>query len=375
MRLIKFTFNKQLIHEFVEFGYDIYRNDSKWIPPMRAEIIDRLSPQYSFYSRDGNRQCHFMIYENGIPKGRVTAMVNSQLKDRDNVSVGTLGFFECREDYQVARNLINGALDWLKKQNIKRVWGPMDFDIWHSYRFMTKGFDLPPFYGEPYNKSYYPDFFERYGFSIKAEWDSVEITGKDILCQMMSKGAKRYQLLYDRGYRFETANMNNLDSEIEKLQQIMVKSFSDFIGFTPLSADDLIRLFKKAQYAIDPRMFLFVYNPGGDLCGFAVALLELADAIRSMKGETNLAARLRFLYNRRSVNKINFYIGGVTPEEIANRSGLGRAGFYYILNEIIKAGFETLLLTLRLKGNAAHALPGRLSPIPQKEYALYQAEL
>ena len=240
---------------------------------------------------------------------------------------------------------------------------------------MTKGFDLDPFYGEPYNKSYYPAFFQNFGFNIRTEWDSVEISGKDILCQMMSKGEKRYHLLCDRGYRFETADMNNLDSEVEKLQQIMVKSFSGFIGFTPLSVEDMKYLFKKALCAINPKMFLFVYNPDGNLCGFALALLELADAIRSMKGGTSLAARLKFLYKRRFANKINFYIGGIAPEEIANRSGLGRAGFYYILNEIVRGGYETLLLTLRLKGNAAHALPGNLSPVPQKEYALYQVEL
>ena len=74
-------------------------------------------------------------------------------------------------------------------------------------------------------------------------------------------------------------------------------------------------------------------------------------------------------------SKINFYLGGVTTEEIKNRSGLGRAGFYYIINEILKAGYDTMLLTLRLKGNLAHALPGRLSPVPQCEYALYQVKL
>lgn len=302
-------------------------------------------------------------------------MINSKLKDNDNTPVGTLGFFECCDDYRVAQNLLNAAVGWLARQSIKRIWGPMNFDIWHSYRFMTKGFNHDPFYGEPHNKPYYPVFFEKYGFDIKAEWDSVEISGKDILCQMMSKGEKRYKLLCDRGYTFETADMNDLDSEVEKLQQIMLKSFSGFIGFTPLSVEELKYLFKKAQYAINPKMFLFVYNPDGNLCGFALALLELADAIRSMKGETDLPARLKFLCKRCFVNRINFYIGGVTPEEIASRSGLGRAGFYYILNEIVRSGYETLLLTLRLKGNAAHGLPGNLSPIPQKEYALYQVEL
>jgi len=155
----------------------------------------------------------------------------------------------------------------------------------------------------------------------------------------------------------------------------MSKSFGGFLGFTPLRVEELKQLFEKANYAIHPRMFAFVYNAENNLCGFAIALLELADAVRSMNGGNNLSAKLKFLYHRRRVNKINFYLGGLTPKEIKNRSGLGRAGFYFIINEILKGGYDTMLLTLRLKGNLAHALPGRLSPEPQKEYALYQVEL
>lgn len=375
MRIEKFTFDRNLVSQFLEFGYDIYKGDDNWIAPLRSDINRQLSARYFFYNKTGNQHCHFLLYQNGNIRGRITALINSDLRDGDGTPVGTLGFFECQPDYDFASKLLEVATEWLMKRNIRKIWGPMNFDIWHNYRFMTRGFDLKPFYGEPYNKEYYPGFFETFGFNKVAEWDSVEVIGRDILNQMMLRGAKRFRLLSERGYHFEPVDINNFDNEIEKLRQIMVASFAGFIGFTPLKIEELKELFRKAYHAINPRMFIFVYNPADELCGFAVALLELADAVRVMKGRSDIWARSKFLYRKRFVSKINFYIGGITPEEIKNRSGLGRAGFYYILNEMLQQGYDTLLLTLRLKGNAAHALPGRLSPVPQKEYALYQVEL
>lgn len=375
MRIEPFRFDSALTDDFIKFGYDLYKGDSNWIPPHQAELKNLLSPTYSFYNKPGNLSKHFLLYDKGVVAGRVTAMINANLKDKDGTAVGTVGFFECERKYLYARTLLEEATKWLFNNNIKRTWGPMNFDIWHNYRFMTRGFNHDLFYGEPYNKPYYPEYFEKFGFKIKAEWDSVEIQGKEILSQMKTKGEKRYNLLMKRGYRFELIDLKHLDKEMKKLQKIISKSFGGFLGFTPLKVIELKQLFEKANCAIHPRMFAFVYNTENKLCGFAVALLELAEAVRSMNGRTNLTAKLKFLYHRRKVNKINFYLGGLTPEEIKNRSGLGRAGFYFILNEILKGGFDTMLLTLRLKGNLAHALPGRLSPKPQKEYALYQVAL
>ncbi|MCH9025282.1 MAG: hypothetical protein IH931_08105, partial [candidate division Zixibacteria bacterium] len=59
-------------------------------------------------------------------------------------------------------------------------------------------------------------------------------------------------------------------------------------------------------------------------------------------------------------------------EELSCRSGLGRAGFFYVINAAIQAGYDRLMLTLRLKGNAAHALAALGSPKPQREYALFE---
>jgi len=375
MFIKQFRFEPKYVDDFIQFGYDLYKDDKKWVPPFKKEIKLQLSEEFPFYNIDGNNHCNFLLQKNGLHCGRATAIINKDLSDKNNQAVGTIGFFECQNNYSYAKILLENTVKWFKDNKIRKIWGPMNFDIWHDYRFMTKGFDHNIFYGEPYNHSYYPTFFEQFGFKTKAEFDSVEINDKNILQEMTIKGEKRYNLLIERGYRFEFADVKKDPAIIEKLHKILMSSFNQFLGFTPISVNDFGKLFQKATYALHPKMFVLAYNNKNELAGFAIALIELADAIRSMNGENNLVANLKFSYLKNRAKKINFYIGGVTPEEMSNRSGLGRAGFYVIVNEILKAGYKTMLLTLRLKGNAAHGLPGRLSPIPQKEYKLYELEI
>jgi len=376
MAITSFRFDRSLTESFIRFGCDHYQGDSNWIPPLVRDLRAQLSPEYSFYRKPGNRHCHLLATANGNIVGWISAIINGELKDRDGTPVGTIGFFECVDDASVARDLFGSAIRWLHEENgIKRIWGPMNFDIWHSYRLMTKGFDQKLFCGEPYNKPYYPDLFQQSGFEAKYAWDSVEISGREALESMISRGKSRYELLVTRGYRFEAFNVRKFKHELRKLHHVLCRSYGEFLGFTPITFEDFARLSTGLRYALQPELSMFAYNENNELAGFSVSFLELSDAVRAMRGKTNPLSRLRFLRSRKHADCINYYIGGITPEEVARRSGLGRAGFYFVIDSILKHGYEKLLLTLRLKSNFAHALLWKNDTVPQREYALYELNL
>jgi hypothetical protein len=371
--IVHFTFDQTLRELFLRFGYTVYRGDISWIPPIERDLRAQLSPEFPFYGKPGNGFRHFLVMNGGKVLGRISAMVNRDLCDRDGTPVGIVGFFECVEDYAVARDLLTAATSWLcEEMGMSRIWGPMNFDIWHGYRFMTKGFDARPFYGEPYNRPYYPEFFLRYGFTGKSYWDSVEVTGRETLEGMIQRGLVHYRELLGRGYRFEHLDMKKFQGEMRKLHRVLSESFRDFFGYTPISFEEFSLLFAKLRYAVDSRFFIFAYDEQDTLAGFAGALLELSDAVRLMSGKDNIIRRIKFLYDRRRTRRINFYIGGMTPEEAGRRSGLGRAGFACVLRHVLDAGYETVLFTLRAKGNVAHGLLGKHAPLPQREYAILE---
>jgi hypothetical protein len=373
MAIAEFEFNPRLRELFIHAAREIYRGDHRWIPPFEEEMRRQLQPGYPFYLNSGSGRRNFLALAGGRVVGRVSAMVNPLLKDRDGTPVGMIGFFECCADYAAASDLLSAALCWLDEAHgLRRVWGPMNFDIWHSYRLMTRGFELEPFYGEPYNKPWYPEYFQRFGFAVKEEWDSIEISGRDNLEAALSKGEERYRQLIESGYRFEPLNIRRLEDGLRTLHGVLTDSFSGFLGYTPISAAEFVALSLSCRYALDPRLAAWSYDERGRLAGFAVALLDLADAVRAMQGRQDLAARLRFLACRGRARRINFYVGGVTREEMAKGSGLGRAGYAYIVRRIIESGYDEMVQSLIVKNGFSHALAGPFRKNIRREYALYE---
>jgi hypothetical protein len=376
MRIDHFTYQEPQIDDFVQFGYDLYANDDNWIPPLETELRHQLSPDFEFFADEENRCRHFVATEKGKVLGRVSAMLNGELRSPEGERVGMVGFFESIRDYEVAERLLVAAVEWLRVHGrVSKVWGPVNFDIWHGYRFMTNGFDEPLFQGEPYNKPYYPEFFKAFGFQPYAEWDSVEVAGRETLERMTERGSERYKMLEDRGYRFEPFQRLHWDREVEKLHRLLHSSFAGFPGFTSVSSVEFARLFATGKPAFDPRLFCFVKNETGELAGFAGGFVDLGAAVRAMQGQHDMFARYRFLRERMHADRINFYLGGITPREAARGTGLGRAGFYYVIRQSLAEGYDDILLTLRRKGSPSRAMTARFAPAPQREYALYELPL
>jgi hypothetical protein len=373
MAIISFDFDRTLQEKFLDLGYDLYRGDRSWIAPLRSELRRQLAPEFPFYSRPGNGCRHFLATAGGKVLGRVSAMVNAELRDRDGTPLGTVGFFECVEDCAIAAELLEAATGWLRTSGVvRRVWGPMNFDIWHAYRFMTAGFDERPFYGEPCNKPYYPDYFRRYGFADRERWVSVEVSDRRTLEGMVSFGMQRFDELAREGYRFEPLRMADFPGELRKLHKVVSDSYCEFLGYTPISVREFSTLYAGLRYAADPRLFVFAYDKEGALAGFAGAFLEISDAVRRLHGKETLLGRIRFLLQRRRTDRVMFYIIGLTQAEAARRSGLGRAMNAHVLRQVLTAGYGTVLFALIMEGNRSMGLLGRDIPASRRRYTLFE---
>ena len=81
-------------------------------------------------------------------------------------NIGYLGFYECINDDEVAKNLFDKAYEFCKEKGLTSIVGPVDCSFWIKYRLKINKFDLPPYTGEPYNKDYYLKQFENNGFSV-----------------------------------------------------------------------------------------------------------------------------------------------------------------------------------------------------------------
>ena len=371
MAIQSFEFDRELSAAFAAFCDDLYRADCNWIPTSRSELLSQFAPEFFFYQGSGNRHRHFIASENGKTVGHVSALVNSELEDRDGTPVGSLGLFECVNNYAVAADLLEHATKWLRENKLRRIWAPVNFDIWHGYRLMTRGFAEKTFYGEPYNKSYYPDFFARFGFAVKKTWDSLEITGRATLEKMIARFESRYRSVLDEKYRFKSIDMDDAD-ELQQLYKVLVRSYQGFLGTTAFKFDSFERILIQYLKHFEARFVHLVHDPNGNIAAFSVAYPDYSDALRAVHAQVIRSSKPALRAQPPQAHRVIFYMIGATPEEIERRHGLGSAAYYYTLQQILGAGFETVLFAIIADDSGGRRLLGEEMRLAQRTYSLYE---
>ncbi|MBP1684755.1 MAG: hypothetical protein H6Q33_898 [Deltaproteobacteria bacterium] len=373
MPLTAYTFDPALAQRFADFCFTLYRNDSNWIPPLRRRLLAQFRPDFTFHQAPGNAHQNFLATANGKAVGHITAMVNRRLCDNDGVAVGTVGFFECIDEPAVATDLLAAATDWLRAhQGLRRVWGPMQFDVWHGYRLMTRGFDTPIFFGEPYNRRYYPTQFAQNGFTVRKRWHSVELGGTVAIRQRTDRWEEDYTRALHDGYRFAPIDVRDL-AHVRALHTAVEDSYRAFLGLTRLDFDEFRAIFAAYAEALDPRFAIGAWDSRGALGGFAISYPDYGQALRAMRGRDSLLAKLRFYLRARTARRAVFFMLGITAAESARRRGLGRALFYAGLRALLAAGFESIVVALLAEDSPAWPFLSDYQTQTRKEYALYEA--
>jgi len=375
MPIRTYTFDRALAGTYLDLCRELYRDDTNWIPPARKHLLEQFSPGFGFHRQAGNAHRHFLATARGKPVGHVSAIVNSHLRDRDGTAVGAIGFFECVDEPGIAAELLRSACDWLRTEHgLRRIWGPVQFDVWHGYRLMTRGFETATFLGEPYNKSYYPAQFMASGFAVRKRWFSLDVEGTAALRRLMQPMERDHAQALEDGFRIDPMDIRS-PALVQALHAALEDSYRDFLGITRIDLAEFREIFAGYARGLDPRFALTAWSPTGELGGFIVAYPDYARALQALRSHRSPLALLRFWLRARSVERVVGFMVGITHQESARGRHLGRALTYRCIRSVMEAGFKSMLFALLAEDSRARLFFEGGQFEPRKEYALYEINL
>ena len=113
------------IKEFIKLPFDLYKNDPFYSPELMKDQKEHFSPANPFFR---NADVRFLLArKGGKTVGRVTSIVNQQHIRFHNEKAGFFGFFESRNDPDIANILLDTVSNDLRKAGMTVMRGPMDF--------------------------------------------------------------------------------------------------------------------------------------------------------------------------------------------------------------------------------------------------------
>jgi GNAT superfamily N-acetyltransferase len=269
------------VEAFIRFPFELYRPYPRWVPPLLLERRDFLNPRRNPVYEYAHVQ-PFIARADGRVVGTVVAVRNDRYGQfhPDETHVGFFGLYECVDDPEVSRALLETAAAWLREQGKTVMRGPANLTTNDVLGLVVDGFDDEPAVMMPYNPPYYADQFESFGLSKVKDLFALEMTSADWTGQLDKVVVK----LIARGpCTIRPLNRSRWREELEFVRHCYNEAWAGNWGFVPWTDRELEFIAKELKRLVDPRLTFFA-EVGGEPAGISISIPDANEALKLARG-------------------------------------------------------------------------------------------
>jgi len=288
--------SKKQVKSFHRLPFEIYQNDSAWVPHLRQDVEKVFNPDKNKEFRKGKAIRWLLVNGQGKTIGRIAAFVSHKYSRAMEQPTGGMGFFECIDNYEAAHLLFDTAINWLKKQGMEAVDGPINFGEKNMFwGLQIENFVDMPSYGMNYNPAYYIPFFEEYGFKIYYK----QLCGKrDMMLPLAEQITKKSERLRANSeYVFKNIRGRSMVQVADDFLTVYNNAWGGHHGFKKMKRAQAQNTMKSLKAVIDKDIVLFGYHKGRPI-SFYINIPELNEIFCHMNGNLNLWGKMVFLYHK-----------------------------------------------------------------------------
>ena len=228
---------------FIDFAWEVYRDDPAWVPPLRSEVHALLDPTENPWFGHG-RAALFLAERDGQLVGRISAQVDDLVQIHMEPNLGQWGLFEAL-DGQTAAALIAHAEQWLRGEGMTKALGPISISIWDEPGLLIDGFDQPPMVMMGHHRPEYQAWIEAADY-IKAkdlytyELD-IRVDMVPLIDRLIKAGEKNPRI------RIREVDKAKFASEAAIIMGLLNDAWSDNWGYVPLTEAEIAYAGKKLK--------------------------------------------------------------------------------------------------------------------------------
>ncbi|MEM7162286.1 MAG: hypothetical protein AAF487_07570 [Bacteroidota bacterium] len=284
--------NRATIAEFHGIHVQLAEKNKSWIPHLKQDIEKVFNPKKNKLFTKGSAE-RWIVQKDGTTVGRIAAFINPKTKNSFKQMTGGIGFFDCIEDQEAANLLFNTAKDWLEKQGIEAMDGPINFGEKNQYwGLLIENFENENTYGMNYNPPYYRQLFEEYGFHI---YYNQICSFRDIYMPMQQVFLdKTERISKDPSFKIVTAEGKSIDQLADYFVKVYNDAWSAHEGLKGMKKSAALKIFKALKPVMDRKVVIFVFKDDEPIA-FFLNVPDLNHYFKRFNGNFHLINKLRFL--------------------------------------------------------------------------------
>jgi GNAT superfamily N-acetyltransferase len=266
---------------FVDLVWQLYADDPNWVPPLKAEVHGLIGGLKTNPWFEHAEAAFWLAERDGKVVGRISAQVDQLVLKHMGAGTGHWGMFECVDDPEVAKALLDTAEAWLKARGMVRAQGPFSLGIWDEPGLLVTGFDGPPTVMMGHHRAWYERLITGLGYAGIKDMHAWQLP----IARPFPELVQRIVAFSERNPKLVTrpVDKSKFDSEAAIILDILNDAWSDNWGFVPLTPLEIAYVAKKLKPIIFNNL-VRIAELDGEAVGFMIALPDVNEATRDLNG-------------------------------------------------------------------------------------------
>ncbi len=243
---IKSVKDKRGLEAFIQFHYDLYRNDPYDAPNLHSDEVATLSKNrnaaFEFCEAE-----YFLAYKEDRVVGRVAAIINRKANEKWQRKSVRFGWIDFVDDREVSAALLDAVTEWGRSKGMTEVVGPLGFTDMDPEGMLTHGFDQLGTQATIYNYDYYPKHMESMGGWEK---DNDYVEYKLLVPEKMPEKYGKIAQMIEMRYNLHVKKLTRKDvfrgGYGKKIFDVINETFSHLYGYselTPRQIDQYVNMY------------------------------------------------------------------------------------------------------------------------------------
>ena len=280
---IKAVINSRDIRAFVNFQFELYRDNPYWVPPLKSDEIKSLTPKKNPAMKFCDSK-FWLAYKDGKVVGRIGGIIISFYNQKMGEDIARFTRSEFIDDVDVADALIKTVEEWAKEKGMKGIQGPLGFSNLDHQGLLIEGHDWLPSVASDYHMDYYLKHYQRLGYEKEIDWLEFRITFPENLPEKAIKINEMVKRRYGMK-SLEFATKEELFPYKYKIFDVFNDAFQELFG-TYVFPEELKTFYADKYFPIlNPKFVKMMINKDGNPVAFIIGMPSLSKAMRNANGK------------------------------------------------------------------------------------------
>ncbi len=328
------------LKKFASYPVKLYKDCPYYVPCLRSDEMATFNPKKNPNLQNAEVK-GFLCYKDGKLVGRIAGIIQHKRNQMVNEKQVRFSRFECIDDIEVFKALLNSVEAYGKENGMDTICGPWGFNDTDREGMLTYGFDRRSTYATNYSYPYFAENLRKLGYADQSKWLERKFVVPKESYQKLESLSKRLKEKYKLVDLTEKYTIKQIVKTYGyKLFDTVNDAYGHLDGYVPAEGKIVDDILSQFGTICNSKFLSILVDENDDVVAFSVVLPSICDALIKSRGKLFPFGFIGVLKSIKKPKELEMALIGV--KSTYKNTGINAIMMDKILKNIIDAGITEL---------------------------------